>query len=269
MSHYLVQITGSILIAVCCFGCGSDSHDSTSTVEPVPEEPKVDNRVAEPWVSKPKTEWPQIVLTNHARFTGHSPLRGASSFLIRTNDDRVLAATARHLIGSAGGVEPKIPVNQLTGKIQSWRMFPRTMPDDFVEITSLGVQGLDDEILDWLILSIRNADPLPAQPLRIRKEPVCVGGTVFLIGCPYIERSCQQNVYVGTVTERAFGDRFRYDIEPSVDIRGFSGAPILDEKGYAVGVMTVWFDPKMSGDNFLEAGGEDIASICELVQRRN
>ena len=56
---------------------------------------------------------------------------------------------------------------------------------------------------------------------------------------------------------------------PPVDIRGFSGAPIIDEKGYVVGVMTVWFDPKVSGDNFLEAGGEDIASIYDLVQRPN
>ncbi|QDU58492.1 hypothetical protein Pan181_47290 [Aeoliella mucimassa] len=148
-------------------------------------------------------------------------------------------------------------------------MFPRTMPDDYIEVHSLGVRGLDDEILDWLVLSIENADPLPGYPLKLRKEPVRIGETVYLIGCPYIEQDCKQNVYTGTITERAFGDRFRYDIEPPVDIRGFSGAPIIDEKGYVVGVMTVWFDPKMSGDEYLEAGGEDIASIYELVQRSN
>jgi len=73
----------------------------------------------------------------------------------------------------------------------------------------------------------------------------------------------------GVITKRAAGDRFRYDIDSPVDIRGFSGAPIIDEKGYVVGVMTVWFDPKMSGDNFLEAGGEDIASIYGLLHRGN
>jgi hypothetical protein len=250
-------------------GCGSDSPDAAPAIDAVAETARVDIPAAEPWMSKPKTVWPQIVLTNHAEFNGHSSLQGASSFLIKTNDDRVLAATARHLIGSAGGVEPEIPVNQLTGKIQSWKMFARTMPDDFVEITSLGAKGLDEENLDWLILSIKNADPLPAYPLRLRKEPVRVGETVFLLGCPYVEQNCKQNVYTCTVTERAFGDRFRYDIEPAVDIRGFSGAPIIDENGYVVGVMTVWFDPKMSGDSFLEAGGEDIASIYESVQRPN
>jgi len=265
MNCYLSQMIGLLLIAVCCFGCGTDPPNAT----PTPATPKVDDRVAEPWMSKAKTEWPQIVLTNHAEFNGHSSLQGASSFLIKTNDNRVLAATAAHLIGSAGGVEPDIPVNQLMQKIRSWKMFPRTMPDDSVEIASLGAQGLNDEDLDWLILSIKKSDQLPAYPLQLRKEPVRVGETVFLIGCPYIENNCKQNVYTCVITERAFGDRFRYDIDPPVDIRGFSGAPIIDKKGYVIGVMTVWFDPKMSGDNFLEAGGEDIASIYDLLQTAN
>jgi hypothetical protein len=263
----LLRWIGPVLMAVCCIGCGAHSHGGVPTAgQPVAA---VDNRVAEPWISKPTSEWPQIVLTNHAEFHGHSSLQGASSFLIKTDDDRVLAATARHLIGAAGGVEPEIPVNQLTAKIQSWKMYPRTVPDDFAEITGLGTHGLDDENLDWLILSIENADPLPAYPLKLRKAPVRVGEPVYLIGCPYCEGDCKQNVYRGTVTERAFGDRFRYDLEPAVDVRGFSGAPIIDEKGYAVCVMTVWFEPKMSGEKSLEAGGEDVASIYEMMQRAN
>lgn len=113
---------------------------------------------------------------------------------------------------------------------------------------------------------IGSAGQLPVHPLRLRKEPVRVGEPVFLIGCPYIELNCRQNVYTGVVTERAFGDRFRYDLDPPVDLRGFSGAPVIDIKGYVVGVMTVWFDPKTSGEKYLEAGGEDIASIHDLLQ---
>ncbi|GAB5404405.1 MAG: hypothetical protein Aurels2KO_26360 [Aureliella sp.] len=144
-------------------------------------------------------------------------------------------------------------------------MFPRTEPENAVDVTSVAVEGLENDELDWLILSIQDTDKLPAYPLKIRKEPVRVGESIFLIGCPYIEENCKQNVYSGIVTERAFGDRFRYDIDPPVDIRGFSGAPIVDSKGYLVGVMTVWFDAKMSDEKFLEAGGEDIASILQLI----
>lgn len=263
MNRFLPLLIGYAFVALCCLGCGGDSGDPASAA------PAVDNRVAEPWMSKPKSEWPQIVLTNHAEFYDHSSLEGASGFLIKTNNSRVLAATAAHLIGAAGGVEPTIPINQLTPKIASWRMFPRTAPNAFVEIAALGVQGLDKEGLDWLILSIKKVDPLPAYPLKLRKEPVRVGETVFLIGCPYVEETCKQNVYTGQVTVREYSNRFRYDLEPPVELRGFSGAPIVDMKGYVVGVMTIWFDTKRSGDRDLEGGGEDIATIYESVHRAN
>src|SRR5207302_11065135 len=58
---------------------------------------------------------------------------------------------------------------------------------------------------------------------------------LFLMGCPYDELGCRQNVYTGKVTARS-GDRFRFDIEPPVDLRGFSGAPILDRYGRVVGI---------------------------------
>jgi hypothetical protein len=167
---------------------------------------------AELWASKAPRDWPQLVLTNHAEFKGHSPLEGASAFLIRSRDGRTLAATARHLIGAAGGVEPEISVAALDGVIRSWRMYPRTLPEQFVVAEKVGVAGLADEDLDWLILAIKKTGkPLPATPLRLRPDPVQVGDKVYVVGCPYEEEDCKQNIYVGKVTARS-GDRFRYDI---------------------------------------------------------
>jgi hypothetical protein len=256
-------------IAVCCIGCGKDAQKGAPADDSTTQAAKADNRVAEPWIATPSTEWPQIVLTNDAEFNGHSSLQGASSFLIKTDDNRVLAATAAHLLGSAGGVEPAVPIDQLASRIQSWKMHPRTMPDVSVEITSTGVKGLERKNLDWLILSIKKIEQLPAYPLRLRKEPVGIGEPVYLIGCPYAEQDCKQKVYAGVVKERAYGDLCGYDLNSPVDIRGFSGAPILDANGYVVGVMMVWFEPKMAGDNFLEAGGQDAAFIYELVNAAN
>jgi hypothetical protein len=222
---------------------------------------------AEEWASKPPREWPQLVLTNHAEFKDHTPLRGASAFLVKTRDGRTMAATAKHLLGENGGVKPEISVAALNGVIRSWRMHPRTLPDQLVLAEKVGADGLDDENLDWLILTIKNTGkPLPATPLRLRSRSVQVGEQVWLVGCSYVEKDCKQNVYAGRVTNRK-ADRFRYDIEPPVDIRGFSGAPILDRNGQVVGVMTVWFEPKMRCEKFLEAGGEDAASIFHLIGR--
>jgi hypothetical protein len=222
----------------------------------------------EHWASQPPREWPQLVLTNNAEFNGHTPLHGASAFLVRTQDGRTLAATAKHLIGENGGVKPDILLGALDGVIRSWRMYPRTLQGQYVVAQMVGVNGLDEENLDWLILSTQPTNnPLPATPLLLRPTPVQVGEKVFLVGCPYAEKSCKQNVYTGKVTLRA-GDRFRYDIDPPVDIRGFSGAPVVDVNGHVVGVMTVWFEPKMQGEMFLEAGGEDAASVSRLIDRQ-
>ena len=69
----------------------------------------------------------------------------------------------------------------------------------------------------------------------------------------------------GAVTARR-SDRFRYDLDPPVEIPGFSGAPIVNVQGHVVGVMSVWFEPKMDGKMFLEAGGEDAATIYSEVR---
>jgi hypothetical protein len=225
--------------------------------------------VPEPWVNQPPASWPQFVLTNNAQFRGHTSLEGASSFLIRCKDDRILAATAKHLIGENGGVEPEVYLNEFNSVLLSWKMYPRTLPQEDLEIESLGVDGLDLPQYDWLILKIKNSKgKLPAQPLRIRQKPVEVGEKVYLIGCPYSEPATKQNVYSGKVTARGRSDRFRYDLDTPVEIPGFSGAPIIDKNGFVVGVMTVWFEPKMQGEKFLEAGGEDIATIYSNIQKR-
>ena len=217
---------------------------------------------------QPPQTWPQIVLTNEAEFRGHTPLHGASSFLLEASASTTWAATALHLIGENGGVEPEINVRQLDQKIAAWRMFPRTVPESFVEIDKVAVGGLGQGGDDWLLLTIKaSSRPLPATALKLRSHPVRVGEKVFLIGCPYEEEGCKQNVYAGTVVERGNVAFFRYDLETPVDIRGFSGAPIVDKDGHLVGVMTVWFQARMQGNEFLEAGGQDASHILGYTQR--
>lgn len=221
-----------------------------------------------PWAAKPFQEWPQLLLTNEAHFEGHSSLYGASAFLIRNKRGTVLAATALHLIGEAGGVEPEIASHDLDKVLQSWTLSIRN--DDFsrrVNASGSAPPGVEDPYLDWLLLKLMDqSDKLPAVPLEFRSTPVSVGEAVYLLGVPYTDGQSPQNLYRGTVTARGFRDRFRYSIDPPADIRGFSGAPILDEKGFVVGIMTLWFEPKMDGEMFLEAGGEDIAPIISGIE---
>jgi hypothetical protein len=248
-----IYLTPIACLAMATAGCGVSKE--------IPKEPP-----PEPWSSAPQLQWPQIVLTNHAEFNGHTPLQGASSFLMETNDGRVFAATARHLIGSAGGVQPDIRPQALNTAVRRWRMFPRTLEAEYVEVDQ-AIAGLEGEDLDWLVFTLKaSSGELPATPLKLRAAPVAIGEQVYLLGCPYEEANCKQNVYEGTVTGRGQPDRFRFNLQRPVDIRGFSGAPIVDRHGHLVGVMTVWFDPRMSGDLFVEAGGEDVSGIYSALE---
>lgn len=220
------------------------------------------------WIGKPAAQWPQIVLTNDASFRGgHSALKGASAFLLRTQDGRVLGATARHLIGEAGGVQPEIHLQDLDQVLQSWRMHPRTRPRDAIAMQRIAVPGLDRPDLDWLLLTPADAAQLHGvEPLQVRRRPIAVGETVHLIGCPYSAPRCAQQVYTGRVVERMDGNLFRYEFKPYVNLTGFSGAPLIDAQGHLVGVMTISFRPRELVGKHVEGGGQDAAAIAALLR---
>lgn len=220
------------------------------------------------WIGKAFSEWPQILLTNEAYFDGHTSLFGASSFIIETEKGTLYLATAKHLLGAAGGVEPPLGVNDFNTVIDSWYIYPRTDLDSYISLSKVSVKGLDNPEFDWLILDIPSLenDNLPAYPLKIRKKPITVGEKVYLIGVPYSEPDKSQNLYKGVVNQRYYNDRFRFTISPLVDLTGFSGAPILDEKGFIVGILTTGYVSNTDENLYSEAGGEDIVSILPYLQ---
>ncbi len=220
------------------------------------------------WIHAAPKQWPQIVLTHDARFRGgHTPLKGASAFLMRTPDGRVLAATARHLLGEAGGVQPEIYLQELDQVLDSWRLHPRTRSSPAISVQGLALRGLDRPDLDWLVLNLDgSAAPTGVEPLQVRLRPVEVGETVHLIGCPYAAARCVQQVYSGRVVERLPGHMFRYEFKPHVNLSGFSGAPVIDDQGHLVGVMTVSFAPRELFDKHVEGGAQEVAAIAPLLR---
>ena len=225
--------------------CGVSRLEESETSEPAP------------WAIRSPTEWPQIVLTNDASFVERTPLSGASAFLLEGADGEAFVATARHLTSWPGGVEPPVDDAALAlparfaRQLDQWRVFPRTHPD------VLGVvAGLSEPAVfgDWLLLTVQTRPPESVTALRLAGEPVAVGDRVYLVGCPYAEPRCAQNVYQGRVTRRG-RDRFWYDIDPPVEVRGFSGAPILSSSGRVVGVFSVSEDLEETPDG-LQVEGE-------------
>src|SRR3954447_17925429 len=223
------------------------------------------------WVRLPASKWPQLVLTNEASFQGHSPLQGASAFLRRMPDGEIVVGTAKHLIKKPGGVDPPIALPDLDGVLTSWRVFPRTVKDHAIAAKGVDERTNAEVLHDWLLLRISGAPAkLPSTPLIPRSDPVRVGETVYLVGVPYSDRSSAQNVYKGVVTARPKDNYFTYEFAPPVHIAGFSGAPIVDEKGLLVG-HGVSMSPELKQKDGLEIefGGEDASLALELWKHRN
>lgn len=219
-----------------------------------------------PWAKLPAEKWPQLVLTNEARFHASSGLSGASAFLFSA-EGRTYAGTVAHLLGEAGGVEPAVPLAQLDAQLESWRLSVRTQPKRSIRATRLAMKEFARaENSDWLLLEVEPTKAPPATPLTVRKTPVALGERVFLVGCEYREPTCHQRVFSGRVSGRAGNGVFRYALETPVELRGFSGAPIVDANGHLVGVMTLMFPAFNLDGAYLEGGGLDASLALEFLK---
>jgi hypothetical protein len=215
----------------------------------------------------PPDQWPQVVLTNDASFRGHTSLEGASSFLVR-GPHGVVVATAKHLIRAAGGVKPDLPLTEVDSSLVEWSVFPRTQAERAYRATRLAMRDLKAaENHDWLFLAGEPASELPATPLLARASRVELNERVFLIGCEYRDESCKQRVYGARVTGR-MRDSFRLEFDVPVQVRGFSGAPVVDVNGAVVGVLSVSFSTFGAAEGELETGAEDVAVGLPFLAER-
>lgn len=176
---------------------------------------------------------PQIALTNEAYMKGKRPMIGASSFLVEYNE-KVYGVTAKHLIQeNGGGYKPPIKASELNTVCASWMMYPRTVTENFIKMDKL-LNTADYMKEDVLIFSINGTVPATVKPLKVRKSS-SLPREVWLIGCPYSETDCKQNLYHASVITMEQGYIIAQNLQPQVNIQGFSGAPVVDENGEVVG----------------------------------
>jgi S1-C subfamily serine protease len=199
--------------------------------------PAKDNLKAEPWRTLPPREWPTLVLTHQAHFQNRSSLEGASAFLMELRNGSIVAVTANHLLGSAGGVEPRLPVTEVDRSLIEWKLFPRAHPNDSIIVK--GVYGPAEAYSgDSLLLRVvTNNIASVAKPLKLRLSPVTEGEAIFIAGVRYADPAQRQEVYKGTVSS-ADDELITVDLKAPVDMSGFSGAPLLDSAGHVIGVVT-------------------------------
>lgn len=205
----------------------------------------------------------QILLTNYAEFKRNRTLEGASAFLIN-HKGSFFAVTAKHLLGEAGGVEPEVKINELANHLIKWEMSPRVGTSTSKEIVTVNAKNLDysKSTNDILLLNV-TSDTYNFQPLTPNFETPSIGEEMILIGCPYSETQCKQNSYKATFVEFDDSEALMVlEIKSNTDLRGFSGAPLLNTKGEVVGVLVG--GGKSQGQNFVTA--THIREIQKIVR---
>lgn len=203
----------------------------------------------------------QILLMNEATFYEHTGLYGASAFLIK-HQGEVYAVTARHLIGEAGGVEPEMMPADIEDYLTSWKMYPRVTRKAATDTVKIGKPTLDYTLSkqDVLLLPVENSD-YEIFSLNTNFELPKSGQKLYVIGCPYSEAGCRQNVYEVTVDSYDPASATIYCLmKETMSISGFSGAPLLDANGNAVGVVVS--GGSMEGINFI--GATAISEIQKI-----
>lgn len=178
----------------------------------------------------------QVLLTNYAEFTGDRTLNGASAFLL-SYVDSIYAVTATHLIGPDGGVEPAVPVTSLAANLLQWKMYPRQPVNPATDTITATANQLDYSKSTSDLLLLKTIAPKQGiQPLQANFELPKLGDTLYLIGCPYSEENCKQNVYKMTFAETN-GEMLVSEIFSGVELSGLSGAPVVDTEGRVLGVL--------------------------------
>lgn len=196
---------------------------------PSPAEPKI------AWL-KDFSKAPNIALTNEAYFKGRDRLTGASAFLI-SYKGKEYGITAKHLIEeSGGGYKPAMKLAELNEICPLWYMSPRTLSKKIAKMDKL-LNTNDDIKDDILIFSLAADRDESLYPLPVRTSAT-MPETVWLIGCPYSEEGCQQNKYRATVVGNQGGFLIAENLQPAVELQGFSGAPVIDENGEVLGILT-------------------------------
>ncbi|MBC7795788.1 MAG: trypsin-like peptidase domain-containing protein [Pyrinomonadaceae bacterium] len=180
----------------------------------------------------------QILLTNSATFTGERTLDGASGFLISHNGS-TFAVSAKHLLGEAGGVEPEVKITDLGKNLLEWKMSPRVVANADKETINVSAKELDfsNAKNDILLLKV-TSNTFDIGVLTPNFNLPSVGDKLFMIGCPYSETGCRQNSYELKFVEFDKTEALMAcEMKSSVDLAGFSGAPLVDTNGEVVGVL--------------------------------
>ena len=194
------------------------------------------------WIDLPHGEWPHIVMTNHIRFKEHEYLGQSNGFLIQAGSE-VLAVSAKHWF-LVFQWHVRLSTIAFKNKLELWEMYPKDMSEEKVILGSLINENLEEKVeksaafeTDWLLFRVtQKSDSI--LPLIPRFQKLKDGEKIYISGWEDSEWNVPAKIYQGTCL-RTEGNK--YVVDMGAGFPGLSGAPVIDEKGYLVGISSASF----------------------------
>ncbi|GAB5419123.1 MAG: hypothetical protein Crog4KO_06310 [Crocinitomicaceae bacterium] len=174
----------------------------------------------------------QVVLTNEYAFNDGRYSKGGASFLLQGKNEKMLC-TAKHLLGEAMGISPRVHTSELEGELNYWCAFAS---NDSIFRDTLNVKRVvnkKESQTDILLFNhIGVLDDLAVLKPRFTKP----GLQEELELIAYEFNSDQQQRFTLEMDEfkrSSYIVRAKEKFNP----RGMSGSPVLDKNGYVIGVL--------------------------------
>lgn len=173
-----------------------------------------------------------VILTNEFSFNDGRYSMGGTSFILKTKKGAVLC-TAKHLLGEAMGISPKVKTVDFNQALDYWSAFAHNSEafEDTFQVSSIvneSPSGVDILLLNFdgnadsmLALSPRYSQIQPKEALRIIASEIGKNEPQFY------------DVVLDEYNKASFIVKAKKSFNP----RAMSGSPVVDENGHVVGVL--------------------------------
>lgn len=211
----------------------------------------------------------EIALVNKIEFINpkYDQPKFSCGFLLKY-DNETFAVTAKHLLKI---IKPEsMTALSLESHIKNWELYPlnnksetvicdRLLNEDKSEL--LDAKSTYDN--DWLVFSIKQ-NSSGIIPLEIRNTPLIRGEKLYVVGWTRTMENGPQRVYEFEYYKTISNRILVKDIIVPEKFGGLSGAPLVDENGLLVGIVSnATVDPDSNKKFFSPCSVKNLAAFLE------